>query len=156
MGTIVGRFLTSGREREAGVLGRGLETLLLLGLCAAVQVGLSPLLLDRGFLALGDDDFFKLVAASDWARNPTFAPNPVWLPLEFWLPGMACLVFKNPFLATVVLNLTFSLGGLFLLYALARRLGGDETATWSLVLLATFPWHVWTGITGQTEAVFQL
>ena len=60
------------------------------GAAVAVAYALAAFLVrSRGFVAISDDDFARVVIAQSWAAHPALDPSGTsWLPVPFWLYGL--------------------------------------------------------------------
>ena len=151
-GGAVSERLSLGRPPRFLAEGRGTATFLLVVVGAALVLTISVYY--TGFRALGGDDFPKLSVAMSWANSPSFLPNRVWTPLEFYVTGMAYLLTRDVYCASLLINGLCSVGSCIVMYFLARYSFGETTARISTLLLLCFPWHVWTSIAGQGEALY--
>jgi len=107
-----------------------------------------------GFYALGGDDFGKLRVAEAWANAPSFAPNRIWLPLEFYVTGSVSLLTGNVYVASIIVNTFWSVGSCVIIFLLTDYIFGNRNARLAVVLLVCCPWHTWTTISGQGEAMY--
>lgn len=62
--------------------------------CLALQLLCLLWLKSRGFLAISDDDYSRVVIAQQFADSPRIDPSATsWLPFPFWLNGAFMLLF---------------------------------------------------------------
>ena len=119
-----------------------------ISVCILVKTLLALSVYFSGFRALGGDDWQKMSIVLGISHNA------VWAPLQFWLLDIFFKVIKNIYLASILLNWVSSVGVCIILYMFARYLFDNKIARLSLILLIFFPWHIWTSISMQSEALY--
>jgi 4-amino-4-deoxy-L-arabinose transferase-like glycosyltransferase len=108
----------------------------------------SALAYARGFRAISDDDYSRVVIAQRFAENPSLDPSGTsWLPAPFWLAGAMHALFGSDLVVARLGALILSCAGTALLYPTARMLGLERRAA----IVATFagavlPHAVWMGM----------
>lgn len=122
---------------------------------AGFKLLVSALVLARGFRAISDDDYARIVIAQRFAEAPALDPSGTsWLPLPFWLYGIAFSV-AGPSLA-VARGVALLLGALaaLLVWAAASSLGANRAgALLAGLLAAALPHSAWLGAATVPEAL---
>jgi hypothetical protein len=123
------------------------------GLVALAKLAASSAVLLRGFRAVSDDDFARVVIAEQWAHAPRWdASGTSWLPFPFWLHGAAMLAFGRSLATARVAAAVLGVGAALLVYLAARWLGEDRRAAAAgAVVAAVFPWSAWLGVATVPE-----
>jgi hypothetical protein len=125
-------------DAEFGPLGRTRRpiwrTLLLLGFA---RVLINVLMVQRGMVALSDDDYARVTIAQRFAAHPAFDPSGTsWLPFPFWVNG-TLLKLLDPSLETArVLSTVLAVAAAWLLYAAGRLWGFSDRVAFGVALLA--------------------
>jgi hypothetical protein len=110
-------------------------------------MGVSALVLARGFRAVSDDDYARVVIAESWAHEPRFdASGTSWLPLPFWLFGAAMQVAGRSLETARGMALVLGVVSALVVYVAARWMREPPVAAGAGALAAAvFPWSAWLG-----------
>lgn len=81
-----------------------------------------------GFSLVFGDGAMRALTSYDWSLWPTFWISAVMPPLPFWIMGSAAFILGDLTLMPVVVNTSFSLGSMALLFLITRRLFPEEPA----------------------------
>lgn len=127
-----------------------------LGICLAAKTLLIVAVFVSGFRGFGGDDWGKMTIALQWAQQPSFAPTRTWAPMQFWTMGTAYHVTGDIYWAAVLVNSVWSFALPLLLYAWGRALLDEISARLAVILLILWPWNVWTAVSPQAEAMYQV
>jgi 4-amino-4-deoxy-L-arabinose transferase-like glycosyltransferase len=111
------------------------------------------IVIQSGLGWLTADDYSRTVISWDWLQNPRIYSG-VWLSLHFWLNGIFIWVFKDLFLAPVIVNTVFSVLTLIYLYLLFDVIFGRNIAVISTLIYCVFPFQVWLSTSAMPESVF--
>jgi hypothetical protein len=121
----------------------------------AFKLLVSALVLARGFRAVSDDDYARVVIAQRFAETPALDPSGTsWLPLPFWLYGGAFFV-AGPDLG-VARGVALVLGAISAVLVLiaARWLGASRVgALVAGVVAAALPHSAWLGAATVPETL---
>lgn len=122
---------------------------------AGFKLLVSALVLARGFRAVSDDDYARVVIAQRFAESPALDPSgSSWLPLPFWLYGGAFVV-AGPSLA-VARAVALALGAFaaVLVWGAARVLGANRSgALLAGIVAAALPHSAWLGAATVPETL---
>ncbi len=122
---------------------------------AGFKLLVSALVLARGFRAISDDDYARVVIAQRFAEAPALDPSGTsWLPLPFWLYGGAFFV-GGPSL-TLARGVALALGALSAVLVLfaARWLGASRRgALLAGLVAAALPSSAWLGAATVPETL---
>jgi hypothetical protein len=122
---------------------------------AAFKLLVSALVLARGFRAVSDDDYARVVIAQRFAEAPALDPSGTsWLPLPFWLYGSAFFV-AGPDLG-VARGVALALGAVSAVLVLiaARWLGASRVGALAAgVVAAALPHSAWLGAATVPETL---
>jgi Dolichyl-phosphate-mannose-protein mannosyltransferase len=126
----------------------------------AVKTAVQILILGRGYVAYGADDFTRRLSADYWLLHPsTLVPGDgwlgfagsVWLPLPDYLFGLGLAIHRDLFFTPPIENLLISSGIVVAAYVLGRTLFGRAAGVFTAALAALQPWHVWLGASGMSS-----
>lgn len=127
---------------------------LILVFVAAVAVRLVALWAgDPGLYA---DSTRRVFYALEWLENPfLFIPGVPWPPLQIPLVALALMIYPDPLLAPVLLNVF--LGGLAVLplgYLVRRQFGQTEVGVLAAVIYAFYPLAIRYTLVAQPEVLY--
>jgi len=126
--------------------------LLLAMFCVLVVIGaralLSSFLLQRGFRALSDDDYSRVVIAQSFAARPSIDPSGTsWLPFPFWLYGTLMAGIGNSLSVARALGFSIGLLSSGLVWAAARTLGLSRVASvFGSIIAMSVPYSALLGL----------
>lgn len=111
--------------------------------------------LQRGFYALSDDDFARVVIAQQFAHAPSLDPSGTsWLPFPFWLTGGAMWLLFRSLLVARLVAVASNVAAVILVHRAATLLGFPRHHVVLGVFLAVFlPTAGRLGVTFQPEAL---
>ncbi len=89
--------------------------------------------------AVDADGITRVLMAKQWTENPSVIKAGNWPPLYFYLMGMALKIYNNQFYAPIVVTIFLSIGTLFPLYFLMRRLLNESTALLMCIVFSLSP-----------------
>jgi hypothetical protein len=120
----------------------------------AVKLAVSAFVLDRGFRAVSDDDYARIVIAQRFAEAPSLDPSGTsWLPLPFWTYGSVFSLFGNGLGVARATALVLGVASSLLVLVSARWLGANRTGALLAALVASVvPWSAWLGAAALPEA----
>jgi len=112
-----------------------------------------------GFFWLTADDASRMEMAYYWSQGFFFfnSPgNPFWLPLGTWVHGLALIVVDDPLVTSSVVNSTFSIASIVLIYKITQALfpGTPFSPPLAAGIFAFCPILVWLGMSGLSEPMF--
>ncbi len=94
---------------------------------AGFKLLVSALVLARGFRAISDDDYARVVIAQRFAESPALDPSGTsWLPLPFWLYGSAFYVFGSSLEVARAVAVSIGAFSSVLVLVAARFLGASR------------------------------
>ena len=120
----------------------------------AVKLAVSAFVLGRGFRAVSDDDYARIVIAQRFAEAPSLDPSGTsWLPLPFWTYGSVFALFGNGLGVARATALVLGVAASLLVLVSARWLGANRTGALLAALVAgVVPWSAWLGAAVLPEA----
>lgn len=111
-----------------------------------------------GFFWLTGDDASRMAMAYYWSQAPFFnSPgNPLWLPLGIWVHGLALRFVDDPLVTSSIVNSTFSMASIVLIYKITQTLfpGTRFSPPLAAAIFAFCPLLVWLGLSGLSEPIF--
>ncbi|MEM7012392.1 MAG: glycosyltransferase family 39 protein, partial [Verrucomicrobiota bacterium] len=128
----------------------------------AGKLVLQLALLKAGFFVVSGDDYLRALIAEEWANDPFFVPNDfgrasiLWLPAPFWFSGIFHALIGDVWLAPIIANLIFGLGGVAAIYVLTQRLSGATEAALAAIFVAILPWHSWMSLSALADPPYQV
>lgn len=145
------RKLTSWQDRHIEILVLGFILLLSLGYSIWYYLGDEA---HDTFFALSGDDMHLTLLSLEASRG-VLIPHHFWPPLQFWIKGLVMRFVPDFLHVPMLVNLTFSLLELVVLYFLAKELFGKPIIGFIAVIFVTFtPWHLWLSLSGLTEPIY--
>jgi hypothetical protein len=122
---------------------------------AVVKAALSAALLAKGFVALSDDDFSRMVIAERFAHAPGLDPSGTsWLPLPFWVAGSAMAALGRTLPVAHGVALALGVLSALLVHRAALWLGASRGAALLGAIVATsIPTAARLGVAFQPEAL---
>lgn len=114
----------------------------------ALKLSVGAFVLARGFSAISDDDYARVVIAQRFADAPSLDPSGTsWLPLPFWIYGTAQLLFGETLEVARVTAVTLGAFSVLLLWCTARSLGASPRgALIGSAVAAVFPYSAYLGV----------
>lgn len=103
------------------------------------------------------DSCSRILAAWEWAKNPTLKPLfDIWLNLQFWIVGLGLRFYPDPLIMPVMVNTVFFLGSVSLLFLLTVELFPQYAAAGVLAagIAAFHPFFLWMGLSGLDVHIF--
>jgi len=124
-----------------------LGTTCVLGLLVA-RVLLSLFLIQRGFRALSDDDYSRVVIAQAFAEHPSLDPSQTsWLPFPFWLYGTLMAGFGKSLAVARAVAFVIGLCSTLIIWLAARWMGLSRGASvFSGLIAMAVPYSAWLGL----------
>lgn len=122
-------------------------------LVALTKLAVIAAVLARGFEAVSDDDYARVVIAEEWARAPRLDPSGTsWLPLPFWITGVAMRVLGRSLFVARATAVALGVASALLVYAAAARFWASNRSALharaplaGALVAAVFPWSARLG-----------
>ncbi len=111
-----------------------------------------------GFFLLTGDDASRTAMAYYWSQAPFFnlPGNPAWLPLGTWVHGMALKFLNDPLVTSSVVNSSFSIGSIVVIYRITETLFPEDPfpPVLAAAIVGFSPLLIWLGLSGLSEPIF--
>jgi hypothetical protein len=124
-----------------------------LTLLALLKLAVGAFVLWRGFSAISDDDFARVVIAQEFANAPKVDPSGTsWLPLPFFVTGVPMFFVGRDFAVARAVAIVCGVLSIWLVYGSARLLGASRSgALVGATIAALFPYSAWLGVATVPE-----
>ena len=103
----------------------------------------------------GGDALARASITAQLLQHPGFHLNfEPWLPLHFWLTAAMSALVGDPGLGARALSLVLGIASLGIVWALAKEVYGESSATLSLLVFALYSLHIGYSTTSSSEAAY--